>query len=164
MNVVKSTTRPCSTRAHLLCVPGSTASTPRSSGPIAPSNCVSSPRMTSGMPAASRVATPGTIVSASCGALHDAIGKCRERRGAVDVRRLDPALAAADHSARDARRRVGAPVAEQLRERRLEAAVAHVLDAERNAAPVLHATLGVEAIGARGGCSPIDCDERRSGH
>src|SRR5579864_7854968 len=68
MNVVKSTIRPCSTRAHLLCVPGRTASTPSSSGATAPSNCVSSPRMTSGVPATSRVVTPGTIASASSGA------------------------------------------------------------------------------------------------
>ena len=107
--------------------------------------------MTSGMPAASRVATPGTIVERVLRRVHDAIGERRERRGTVDVRRLDPALAAADHAARDARRRVGAPVAEQLRQRRFEPAVTHVLDSERHAAPVLHATVGVDAVGARGG-------------
>ena len=49
IHVAKSTTVPRSTRAHLLCVPGSTASTD-SSAATAPRSCVSSPRITSGTP------------------------------------------------------------------------------------------------------------------
>ena len=66
--------------------------------------------------------------------VHQAGDQVGQLRRALDVRRFDPALAAADHSARDARRRVVVPVAEQRRERVREPPVLHVLDAERRAA------------------------------
>jgi hypothetical protein len=69
----------------------------------APSSCVSSPRITSGVPAASRVDSPGTI-AISPPSVSTSRATAVERRRARDVRRLAPALAAADHAARDARR------------------------------------------------------------
>src|SRR5687767_5823313 len=67
MWVWKATTRPRSTCAHLLCVPGSTASVAAVSSSNAPASCVSSPRITSGTPLPSRAINPGTIASSRPG-------------------------------------------------------------------------------------------------
>src|SRR5690242_9007197 len=89
------------------------------------------------------------------------VGKCGERRGAVDIRHFEPALPAADHPARDPRGEADWHVIEELRERAAEIAVAHVTHAERNAAMREDASAAVEAPGARGRRAPIDRDERR---
>ncbi len=88
--------------AHLLCVPGrSTTCRVLASSASAPRICVSSPRITSAMPSSSRHIRPGTIASAVPGTR---VNPCRdgaEIGGTSAIRRLDPALAAADHAAGD---------------------------------------------------------------
>ena len=87
-----------------------------------------------------------------------------ERRGTRHVRRFDPALTAADHAARDARRLLLAPVLEQARERVAEAAVLDVRNAERRAARSEHAAGRTHAVGARRRGAPVDREERGARH
>ena len=131
MKVVKSAGGGPPTCAHLLCVPGSTATT-SSSSPTAPDelrllaahDVGQSVRARDEHARARRTSSPPGVRASRR-------GEIVERRGTVDVRRLDPALAAADHAGGDARQRERAPVAEQRVEGRGEGAVAHGQDAER---------------------------------
>ena len=139
MNVVKSTTRPCSTRAHLLCVPGSTASTPRSPAPTAPSNLR--------FLAAHHVGNARRIARRDAGndRQHVAAARATTRSASAVSDAGQSTYGASTQPCRlpimpHAMRGAGSsmPVAEQLRERRLEPPVANVLDAERNALRGLH--------------------------
>ena len=105
MYVANSTRRPRSTIAHLLCVPGSTARTRGSSSPTAPTSCVSSPRMTSGTPAAPMQRAPGTIGELATGRL--ASVPVRTRRDPPGIRRM--ALRSSPAGCRSSRRRSAVP-------------------------------------------------------
>ena len=128
--------------------------------------CVSSPRMTSGMPAASRVATPGTIVSASCGACTTRSASAgRATRGS---RRTAPRPSPG--GCRSCRTRCAAPGRRASRRAASPApartrAVTHVLDrrAARCAGPARDRSASRRYARAADR-SPIDRDERRGGH
>ncbi len=105
MYVANSTRRPRSTIAHLLCVPGSTARTRSSSCPIAPTSCVSSPRMTSGTPAAPMQRAPGTMASSPPGVADES--RAERGRDPPGIRRR--ALRPSPAGCRSSRRRSAAP-------------------------------------------------------
>src|SRR5262245_20656406 len=86
-------------------------------------------------------------------------GEKREIGWAIDIWRLDPALAAADHSTGNPRRVVVAPVVEQRIERRSEAAVLERADPERSAAGVTHGAAGGQTVRARRRRTPVDRDQ-----
>ncbi len=170
MWVVNPVTRAFSTRAHLEWDPGR-QSVARSapSRSTAPRIWTSSPRMTSGTPAAPRVDSPGSQVDPTAARQVDRQqrrGEINDRGGARQVRRLDPALAAADHAGQHHRHagRGVQPVADQLLERAFEVAVVDGADAGIGPARLEHAALGVQAIGSEGGRAPIDAERRDGCH
>ena len=121
--------------AHLLCVPGSTASV----GGASPRDCADDLRLL----AAHDVGNAFVVAtrrdrerssSARSGVRTMPRASDAERRGTFDVGRLDPPLPAADHAAREPRNGiVMSPVAEERAERPREVA-AHLLDPERRLA------------------------------
>ena len=93
---------------------------------------------------------------------------CRLRRAgrALEVRRLDPALAAADHAAGDAgaaamRRQ---PVAAQPEQGLGEAPFGHGHHAGGGVARVEHAAVGAKQAGAQVRSAPVEGDQRRGAH
>ena len=165
MNVMKSTMRPALDARPLAVRAGQHGQHALVARPTAPSICVSSPRMTSGMPFASRVDDAGNDRERARRYAHEPARQRGERRGTRDVRRLDPALPAADHAARDARRAVVAPVAEQRRERvaRSGRPATCVMPSGALREPSTSPSRSMQ-IGARRGRAPVDRDERRAAH
>ena len=165
MNVGKSTRRPRSTRAHLLCVPGSTASD------------------------RGGVVVDGTDDLRFLAAHHVGHARRVARHDARDDRQLAPfgrhpsrgqradgqrtadvgCLDASPAGCRSCRRRGAArgsscqgpssSFSASAKPRRRE-----LLDPERRAARVQHRAVGPHAVRPRGGRTPIDADERAGGH
>ena len=91
---------------------------------------------------------------------HNATRQRRDRSRTMDVGCFDPALAAADHPAGEARRRVATPIPEE-RSERLGIGVPDLLDAQRRRAPVKHRAMVVEAIRPCRRRAPVEADQRR---
>ena len=102
--------------------------------------------------------TPGTMRERAAGDVRRGRRRARRATPGTRVRRLDPALAAADHAAGEPRRGVVAPVAEQRA--RAPSAKSPPLrrcsDAERRARSPTTAPCASIAIRARGRRAPVD--------
>ena len=162
MNVTKSSSRPAVDERPFAVRAGQHDERAWRVGPHARrAICVSSPRMTSGMPSASRVRTPGTIASARSARCDEAAARGRSSAGGhCHVGRLDPALAAADHAARKSRRGIVVPIAEQRVQAQRQ--IGRPAPAGCRAAPARSsstAPIRVKAVRARRRRAPVDRKE-----
>ena len=162
--VRKRAMRPFSMRAHLECVPGRTTviSWPRPK----PTSCVSSPRITSGKGLTLLSVRPGmkpmTPPSASLNHLTAACQRVGARRR-FDIRCLDPAVAARDHSGSvNRKRRVrGPPGSDVTGQDRFEPGLRHRLDAVLRLDAIEGRTLRIDEERAKARRSPIEHDAAR---
>ena len=85
----------------------------------------------------------------------------RRAGGALAVRHLDPALAAADHTAEDDDLAAAEPTADLAEKHLRKLPCSHQGDAARGFAPRENRAGLVEAVGAEAGRSPVDGDHRQ---
>ena len=152
---------PSRTIAHLLCVPGRTASVGGASSahrarrPASPRRA-SRPERPVGVATEKARHDPDRAVRRA----HDAARERRDRSRTIDVGCFDPALAAADHPAGEARRRCRDSNPRAARRAPAAIGVPDLLDARAAPRAGRAPRLVVEAIRARRRRAPV---ERRSG-
>ena len=155
--------RPDSTRTHLLCVPGSTASTPSVAGPDGADDLDLLAAHHVGNAADVATDEPGNDRHLVARGRPDARNQRCRVGGALGVRHLDPALAAADHPAGDPGHALVGPVAEQGAQCLRVLAGAHLHDPQRRLALGEHDAPATEPIGAGRRGAPIECQQRGGG-
>ena len=116
------------------------------------------------MPAASRVATPGTIVSASCGArtTRSASAVSDAGQSTYGASTQPCRLPIIPHAMRGAGSSIQSPSSFASAGSKRPSRTCLMPSGTLRC--VQHVAVGIEAIGARGRGSPVDCDERRGGH